>query len=263
MPRFSANLGFLWAECPLVDRVRAAAAAGFPAVECHWPYGEDAAALRAVLDQTGTTMISLNTPPGDVARGEFGLAAVPGREAEARAGIEQALEFARIVGARHVHVMAGFAEGRAARTVFCNNLAHAVTLAAPLGVGILIEPINRVDRPGYFLHRVAAAREIIEELGARNLRMLFDCYHVQLTEGSLLRRMARHLAVIGHVQVAAVHDRGEPDAGEVDYPWLFEAMDDAGYRGFVGAEYLPRRGTDAGLQWFEPYKSPTRRERNE
>lgn len=251
MPRFSANLGFLWADLPLPDRVRAAAAADFEAVECHWPYAVDPHELRAALDQTGLAMLSLNTPCGDRARGEFGLAALPGRRREATSGIDLAIDYALATGTRNIHVMAGICDDQTTgRAAFVETLGHAAMRAAPHDIGILIEPINRFDRPGYFLHRTDQARAIIDELAMPSIRLMFDCYHVQKTEGNLTMRLMDHLDIIGHVQIAAVPDRGEPDSGEVDYPWLFGQLDAIGYRGFVGAEYVPRGDTLEGLGWY-------------
>lgn len=255
MPRFSASLGYLWSPLPLTRRIRAAAAAGFAAVECHWPYQEDPAEVRAALEDTGLVMLSLNTPRGDVGRGEFGVAALPGRGREARRGIDLAVDYAAAIGAGNVHVMSGISgDEPAARDAFLQSLAYAEDRAAPHGVGILIEPINRRDRPGYFLHRVAQARAIIDELGKPSVRMMFDCYHVQRTEGDLATRLAENIEVIGHIQIAGVPDRGEPDAGEVDYAWLLGWIDALGYRGHIGAEYVPRAGTEEGLHWYLPYR---------
>ncbi len=177
--RFSANLGFLWADRPLAHAIHAAADAGFDAVECHWPFAAPASEVSAALATTGLPMIGLNTSPGDRAAGEFGLAALPGREGEARAAIDEAIAYAAAVGARHVHVMAGHAEGPAAEDAFLVNLDHACRAAAPRGIGILIEPLNRHDAPGYFLATTGQAEALIDRLGAPNLRLMFDCYHVQ------------------------------------------------------------------------------------
>jgi hydroxypyruvate isomerase len=246
----------LWQELPFVQRVRAAAEAGFEAVECHWPYDEDVSAVRQVLADTRLAMVSVNTPVGDPSRGEFGLAALPGREADARSAVDRAVEFATAVGALNVHVMAGIAEdGGAARDTFIANLDYAAGIAARSGVGVLIEPINRRDRPGYFLERVDRAREYLEAVSSPGVKLMFDCYHVQTTEGGLSRRLRQHLDVIGHVQIAAVPDRGEPDRGEIDYRWLLAELDAMGYRGMVGAEYVPRDSTQSGLSWLEAYRN--------
>lgn len=251
--KLSANLGFLWTELPLPEAIGAAATAGFGAVECHWPYELDPTAVRAALAETGVPMVGLNTRRGDPARpdpGDFGLAAVPGREAEARAGIDEAVAYAAAIGCANVHVMAGRAEGPDARRAFTANLAYAADQALPHGVGILIEPINSRDAPGYFLSRLEDAATIVAEVRAPNLTIMFDCYHLQIMGGDLLRRFEAHLPLIGHVQFAGVPDRAEPDRSEVDYRWLLPRMVEAGYTGWFGAEYRPAAATADGLGWL-------------
>lgn len=249
MPGFSANLGFLWTELSLPEAVRRAHGAGFDAVECHWPYEVPPAELRAVLEETGLPLLGLNTRKGGQA-GDFGLAAVTGREVEARAGIDEAVAYAAAVGARSVHVMAGrAAEDDTARAFFDANLAYACKMAAPHGLTILIEPINHRDVAGYFLSRVEQAAAVIERVGADNLKIMFDCYHTQIMQGDLLRRFEAHREMIGHVQIAAVPSRAEPDEGEICYERLIADMRKCGYDGYVGAEYRPRAATDAGLGW--------------
>lgn len=250
--RFSANLGFLWTELPLPAAIRAAKAAGFDAVECHWPYDVPAAEVTAALAETGLPMLSLNTRRGDVAAGEMGLAAVPGREAEARAAIDEALAYAHAVGAGAVHVMAGRAEGPRAEATFLANLAHAAVRAD--GVRILIEPLNHHDAPGYFLGGSDQAAALIGMLGDPAVRLMFDCYHVQIMEGDLSRRMQRHLPLTGHVQIAAVPDRGPPDHGELDYGHVLGLLAELGWSAPVGAEYRPDGLTDASLGWMARWR---------
>ena len=251
---FSANLGFLFTEHRLPDAIRAAARSGFEAVECHFPYDVPPEEVRAALNETGLPMLGLNTVRGDTDRGEFGLSALPGREADARAAIDQALDYARAIGARSVHVMAGrTGGGEPAEAAFRANLAHACERAEELGV--LIEPINHRDAPGYHLSTVEHAAEIVEALGRENLRIMFDFYHVQIMQGDLIRRFEKHMPFIGHVQIAAVPDRGEPDAGEVHHPNLIAAIREMGYDAPIGAEYKPRNGsTEAGLGWLGAYR---------
>ncbi len=248
--KFSANLGFLFREMPLSDAVRAAAKAGFTAVECHWPHDIDPLALRAILHEAGMPLLSLNTPSGDQRRGDQGLAAVPGREAEARRAIDQAISCAASVGARNIHVMAGKAEGPAARAAFLNNLAYANAQIGERDIGLLIEPLNHRDAPGYFLRTLEAALGILDSAGIERLKVMFDCYHMQIEGGDLLRRYQAHAASIGHIQFAAVPDRGEPDTGEVAYERLLPALVDAGYGGWLAAEYRPRESTERGLGWL-------------
>lgn len=251
MTLFSANLGFLWQELPLPDAIRAAKAAGFDAVECHWPYDVPAQDVRAALAETGMTMLGINTVRGDVAAGDNGLAAIPGRETEARKAIAQAIDYAKAISAANVHVMAGKAEGEAARATFITNLRYASELAQPAGVGILVEPLNHRDAPGYFLRTAEQALELIREVGADNVRLMFDCYHLQIMQGDLTRRLYACIAQIGHVQIASVPDRAEPDHGEVDYRYVLHVLRELGYPGPIGAEYRPVGQTADGLGWLK------------
>lgn len=246
-PRFSANLGFLWSDLSLPDAIHRAHAAGFDAVECHWPFAFDAEDVSTALSETGLPMLGLNTVRGDVAFGEFGLAATPGRVEDARAGIDQALDYADAIGARAVHVMAGRAGDQ---DVYIQNIAYAAEEARDLGLSILLEPLNHRDVDDYFLCEVEQAAEIIRIVGAPNVKILFDCYHVQIMEGDLLRRIEAHLPFIGHIQIAAAPTRAEPDEGEVAYDRLIPAIYKAGYQGYIGAEYKPRGATEEGLGWL-------------
>lgn len=246
--RFSANLGFLWADLALPDAIRAAKAAGFDAVECHWQYAVPAADVRAALDNTRLAMIGLNTRRGRP--GENGLSALPGREAEARAAIEEAVAYATAIGARGVHVVAGVASEQAAHAAFASNLRFACDAAAPHGITILIESLNRHDAPGYFLSTTDQARGIITAVAGANLRLMFDCYHVQRTEGDLGTRLADLWPVIGHIQFASVLDRGPPDHNEVDYVHVFDIIAGLGHTGPRGAEYKPVGPTGDSLGWL-------------
>jgi hydroxypyruvate isomerase len=254
MPRFAANLGYLFAERPLIERFGAAAAAGFDAVELLFPYEVAASAVKAELARHGLTQLGINTPFGR--DGDSGLAAVPGREREWESAFKLALDYAATIGARSVHCLAGCVppeQRPAAETTFIRNLTHAAEVAATAGILLLIEPINPRDRPDYFLNRVEHAADIIAKVGASNLRIQFDFYHVQIVSGDLIRRFERHLPLIGHVQVAGVPLRREPDEGEVNYPQIFAALDRLGYAGLVGCEYRPRGRTEDGLVWARPY----------
>lgn len=260
MPQFSANIGFLWPELSLIDRIHAARRAGFSAVECHFPYDINPADVRAALAEAGLSMLSLNTEHGDISRGEYGLAGVPGRDADARAGIDKAIDYARAIDARYVHVMAGTAgDSDDAFNTYIGNIAYAGTEAGKHDIGVIIEPINHVDRPGYTLNTVDQAIYVAHTLRERdssldNVRIMFDCYHVQITEGNLAERLRAALPYLAHIQIAAVPGRAEPDQGEINYPWLFDLFDELGYTGYVGAEYIPAATTDAGLGWFDPYR---------
>lgn len=248
MRLFSANLGFLWADRSLPDAIRAAKAAGFDAVECHWPYKFDPIAVRAALDETGLTMLGLNTQRGNP--GENGLSALPGREVEAQAEIDRAIAYAAEIGCGAVHVMAGAANGAEAEAVFRENLDYACHQAAEHGITILIEPLNSYDAPGYFFGRAEEAAEIISAVGHPNLRLMFDCYHQQIMGGNLTRRMTEFLPITGHIQIAAAPDRGTPDHGELDYRHVLSALDDLGWNRPIGAEYKDPRPTDETLGWL-------------
>lgn len=248
--KFSANLGFLWNDLPLPDAIRAAGAAGFAAVECHWPYAVPATETRDALRETGLHMLGLNTRRGDVATGENGLSALPGREAEARDAIDEALDYARAIGTRAVHVMAGNSSGPRARDAFLANLDHACAQAAKDNITILIEPLNPYNAPGYFLNGTGQAADLIRTLGAPNLRMMFDCYHVQIIEGDVVRRLTRLLDLVGHIQIAAVPDRGTPDHGELNYDHVLQEIQALGWDRPIGAEYLPGGPTSESLAWM-------------
>ena len=252
--RFSANLGFLWNDRPLADAIHAAAKAGFDAVECHWPYENDASDVKAALTATGLSMLGLNTVRGNLADGENGLAALPGREDEARVAIDQAVAYAAAINTPNIHVMAGFADGDAARETFVANLEYAAATAAKAGRTILIEPLNHYDAPGYFLNHTDQARAIIEDVAADNLKLMFDCYHIQILQGNLSRNLAANLEITGHIQFASVPDRGAPDAGEVNYHHIFAEIAALGYDAPLGAEYKPANGdTDASLGWLKEF----------
>ena len=250
--RFSANLGFLFTDRDLVAAIHAAAKHGFEAVECHFPYETPAENIAAALRETGLEMLGLNTAPGDMAAGDFGLAALTGREAEARAAIDQAIAYAGAIKARAVHVMAGKTDGsESADATFRANLNYACTRAAPYGITILIEPINTRDVPGYHLSTTDHAERLINAVAQPNLRLMFDCYHLQTMQGDLLATLKRLLPLTGHIQIASVPDRAEPDHGEVNYPDLLRHIAALGYDQPIGAEYRPAKTTEDGLAWRE------------
>ncbi|MEM9497897.1 MAG: TIM barrel protein [Pseudomonadota bacterium] len=250
MSRFSANLGFLWSDLPLTDAILAARTAGFSAVECHWPYDTPAEQVREVLHLAGLPMLSINTRPGRVEDGEFGLAALTGRQGESESVIKEAIDYAAAVSARAVHVMAGIAEGPDAHIVFVQNLRFAARVASKRGIEILIEPINTDDVPGYFLRTVAQAVRLVDEVAEDNVKLLFDCYHVGRAEGQVLNRLRIALPYIGHIQFASVPDRGTPDHGVLDYRLLFEQVDQMGWTRPLGAEYRVVGDTAASLGWM-------------
>lgn len=255
MLKFSANLGFLWTDLSLVDAVHAASDAGFDAVECHWPYDTPSDELNRALSDTGLQMLGLNTLRGDTAAGENGLCAVPGRGADAVAVIDQAIDYARQTSIPNIHIMAGNAAGDAAHETFIENLKYAAERAAEHGMTILIEPLNHYDAPDYFLKTSTQAVTIIDQVGAPNLKLMFDCYHIQIMEGDVSRRLQKLLPLIGHIQFASVPDRREPDGGELSYDHIFSVLNKLGYDRPLGAEYKPEHGTDDGLNWLRNYQT--------
>ncbi|MCM2545054.1 2-oxo-tetronate isomerase [Burkholderia glumae] len=258
MPRFAANLSMMYQEHPFLERFAAAARDGLRAVEYLFPYAFPAAELKARLDGAGLVQALFNAPPGDWAAGERGIAALPGREDEFRRAVETALDYARVIGNDKLHVMAGLVAADADRArhrdVYLRNLAYAAQAARGAGLQVLIEPINPRDMPGYFLNRQDDAQAICREVGAPNLRVQFDCYHCQIVEGDLAKKLERDFAGIGHIQVAGVPERHEPDLGELNYPYLFALLDRLGYDGWIGCEYRPKAGTSDGLGWLRPYR---------
>ncbi|MEX0346399.1 MAG: hydroxypyruvate isomerase family protein [Rhizobiaceae bacterium] len=253
--RFSANLGFLWKELALPDAIRAAGVCGFDAVECHWPYDTAPKDVIAALDDTGLSMLGLNTAPGEVKQGEFGLSAIPGREPEARDKIDQAIAYAGATGTKSVHVMAGNSEGSGAHDTFCTNLDHACARAAKHDINILIEPLNHRDVPDYFLKTADQAISIISQLGHPNLKMMFDCYHLQIIAGDVIGQFHRCLPHIGHVQIASVPDRGPPGGGELNYRQVLGEIATAGWTRPIGAEYRPAGTTEASLSWLAGFRA--------
>jgi hydroxypyruvate isomerase len=252
MPRFAANLGHLFTERPLIERFGAAAAAGFAAVELQFPYDVAPSAVTAELKRHSLTQLGVNTPQCP----EFGLAALPGRERDWDAAFKRALDYVVAIGGRAIHCMTGVVppeQRPAAETIFIKNLERAAAEAAKANITLLIEPINPRDRPDYFLSRVEHAADVIAKVGAPNVRIQFDFYHAQIVGGDLIRRFEKHLPVIGHVQIAAVPSRHEPDEGEVSYPGIFAALDRLGYGGWIGCEYNPRAKTEDGLAWARPF----------
>jgi hydroxypyruvate isomerase len=264
MPRFAANLSMLYPEHAFLDRFAAAAADGFKAVEYLFPYAYPAGELAARLHNHALEQVLFNGPPGHWENGDRGLACLPGREAEFRAGIASALEYAAALGCPRVHVMAGIVPAGVARDTlyptYVRQVRWAAEQAAKAGVEILIEPINTRDIPGYFLNRQDEAHRVVAEVGLPNFKVQMDLYHCQIVEGDLATKVRAYVPTgrVGHVQIAGVPERNEPDVGELNYGYLFEALDACGYAGWIGCEYRPRRGTEpggtsAGLGWLKPY----------
>lgn len=249
--RLSANVGFLWSDLPLLGRLSAAASAGFSAVELHWPYDTAAEQVRSECARLGLKLLGINTAVGS-REGDFGLGAVRGREEEFRAAFKQSLDYITCAGGTSIHVMAGNlagAERQTAWETFRDNLRWAEPLASDKGIGLLIEPINSVDKPDYAIHSIEDGLSVLEGLDAAGVRLMFDCYHVGRETGDVTRRLRETLDKVGHIQIAAVPSRAEPDEGELDYRSIMQTIEMSGYEGFVGCEYRPRATTDAGLAW--------------
>jgi hydroxypyruvate isomerase len=251
MVRLAANLSFLFTEAAFLDRFEAAAKAGFKGVEYLFPYEWPAKEIADRLRANGLTQALFNAPGGDFAKGERGIAALPGREAEFEASIATALRYAAALGCPRVHVMPGLRQHGAARATYVANLRKAARMAAAEGVEILIEPINQRDIPGFFLRTTDQARGVIHEVGAQNLGLQFDLYHRQVEEGDTATAIREFSSLARHYQIASPPDRGEPDDGEMNYAFLLREIDASGFAGWVGCEYKPRRGTVEGLAWAE------------
>jgi hydroxypyruvate isomerase len=251
MPRFAANLSFLFTELPFLDRFEAAARAGFKAVEYLDPFVAPAAELKARLAANGLTQALFNMAHGDWSKGERGIGAIAGREAEFADAMRRALAYAEATGCRRMFAMAGLRHHGAERRTYVANLKTAARMAADSGVDVIIEPINTRDIPGYFLNTTGEARSIIHEVGAKNVGLQFDLYHRQIMEGDVAMAIGEFGPLARHYQIASPPDRGEPDDGELNCAYLFRLIDESGYTGFVGCEYKPRNGTLAGLGWAE------------
>jgi hydroxypyruvate isomerase len=249
VPKFAANLSFLFTEVPFLDRFEAAAGAGFKAVESTNVYEASAEDVGARLKANGLALALFNTPAGNPEAGERGLTAIPGREKDFQASFETTLRYAEATGGRKVHMLAGLVHHGARRATYVANLRRAARQAAGAGVELLIEPINRRDIPGYFLNKTHEARSVIHEVGEPNLGLQLDLYHRQVEEGDVATAIKEFGPLARHYQIASPPDRGEPDAGELNYTWLFKLIDESGFDGWVGCEYRPRRGTIEGLGW--------------
>lgn len=253
MPRFAANLSLMFTELPFPDRFAAAAAAGFQGVEFLFPYAFDKAMLADARAAAGVTQVLFNLPPGDWDAGERGIACLPGRVGEFQDGVGLALDHAAALGCERLHCMAGIPPDTVARSVairtLVDNVRFAATAAGERGITIMVEPINGYDIPGYLLNRSADGIDLLDRVAMDNVRLQYDVYHMQRTEGELAATIERLLPRIGHVQVADNPGRHEPGTGEIGYAFLFDHLDRLGYAGWVGCEYRPAGDTVAGLGW--------------
>ncbi|MCM2294075.1 hydroxypyruvate isomerase family protein [Allorhizobium sp. BGMRC 0089] len=256
MPVFAANLTMMFTEWAFLDRFDAAAEAGFSAVEYLFPYEAAPEAIQARLSRNNLTQALFNMPPGDWAAGERGLAALPDRFKEFQDGVALALDYAEATGVRRLHMMAGQADWEDANAVksYRRALDDAAPKLADKGLDLLLEPINTRNMPGYFLNSFDRAEAFIRQSGHANVKLQFDIYHCQILHGDVTMRLRQALPLTGHVQIASIPSRHEPDGEELNYPFLFSELDRLGYPGLVGCEYNPRGNTLAGLGWFEPFK---------
>jgi 2-dehydrotetronate isomerase len=247
--RFAANITFMFTEVPLLDRFEAAAKAGFKAVEIGNPYEAPAQEIAARVRGNGLTVALINIPQGT--GDERGLTALAGREADFEAAMRTALDYAEKSGSKLIHLLAGLVHQGARRATYVANVKKAARMAAGSGVGVVIEPINRRDIPGFFINKTHEARGVIHEVGEPNLGLQFDLYHRQVEEGDVAMAIREFGPLAKHYQIASPPDRGEPDEGEMNYRWLLKLVDESGFDGYVGCEYRPRRGTREGLAWTE------------
>jgi hydroxypyruvate isomerase len=255
MPRFAANLSMMFNEHPFLDRFDAAAKAGFTAVEFLFPYEYPPETIAERLQRNDLTQALFNLPPGNWAAGEKGFAARPDKFDDLRQSIHTALPYAKATGVRRLHMMAGIADRSDPKAVaaFRKSVEWAANFFGEHGIDVVIEPINARDNPGYFLNDFAFARDVIVDLKIPNVGLQFDFYHCQILHGDVTMRLREMLPWIGHIQVASVPSRHEPDNEELNYPFLFAELDRLGYDNYVGCEYRPAGDTVAGLGWFKPY----------
>ena len=260
MPRFAANLTMMFNEVPFLDRFEAAAQAGFTAVEFLFPYAFPPEEIGKRLRASGLTQALFNLPPGNWDAGEKGFAALPERFDDLKQSLQTALPYVKATGVKRVHLMAGIASRNDTRAVeaFYKSLAWAGEFFAPHGLDVVIEPINPRNVPGYFLHDFLFARDLINELKIPNLKLQFDIYHCQIIHGDVTMHLREMMPMIGHIQIASIPSRHEPDGEELNYPFVFAELDRLDYGGFVGCEYNPRGKTTDGLGWFKNYAGDAR-----
>lgn len=258
MPKFAANLTMMFNEVPFLDRFEAAAKAGFKYVEYLWPYEFPAETLKAKLDQYGLKQVLFNTAAGDVSKGEWGLSAIPGREADARRDIDQALAYALALNCPNVHIMAAVvppgADREAYKQTFVQNVRYATEKFKPHGINIMLEALSPEVKPNYLLKSQFDTLDVVEAIDRDNVFVQLDYFHAQNVDGNLARLTDKLNGKFAHVQIASVPDRHEPDEGEINYQYIFDKLDQIGYDGYVGCEYKPRGETTEGLDWFKPYK---------
>jgi hydroxypyruvate isomerase len=253
MPRFAANLSMLFTEVPFLERFERAARAGFGSVEFLFPYAHTPGEVAARVKGNRLKVVLHNLPAGDWDAGERGIACLPDRVDEFRAGVGKAIEYATALGVPQLNCLAGKvplgASDEMLRKTFVANLKFAASELKKANLKLLIEPINTYDIPGFYLNRTAQALSILDEVDASNAFLQYDAYHMQRMEGELAATIEKHLPRIAHIQIADNPGRHEPGTGEIDHGFLFRHLDRIGYAGYVGCEYKPATTTEAGLGW--------------
>lgn len=258
MPKFAANLTMMFNEVPFLERFEAAAKAGFNYVEYLWPYDYSPQELKNRLEEFALKQVLFNTAAGNIDKGEWGLAAIPGRESDARRDIDIALDYAIALDCPNVHVMAAVVPEGADRTAyqetFIKNLCYASDRFKPYGINVLIEALSPVVKPNYLLKSQYDSLQVVEQVNKDNVFIQLDYFHAQNVDGNLSRFTEQFIDKIAHIQIASVPERHEPDQGEINYQYIFNKLDELGYEGYVGCEYKPKGITEDGLNWFLPYK---------
>ncbi len=255
MPNFAANLTMLFTELPFLDRFAAASKANFKAVEFLLPYDFALEDIRQRLQTNDLDLVLHNLPAGDWAAGERGIACLPDRVDEFRAGVANGIRYATGLGVRQLNCLAGKTpvgfDAELVRQTLVSNLRYAAKALEAEGLNLLVEPINTFDIPGFYVNRTGQTLELLNEVAAPNAFVQYDFYHAQRMEGELGATLSKHLDRIGHIQIADNPGRNEPGTGEINYRWLFNHLDTIGYAGWIGCEYKPASGTVAGLGWRE------------
>lgn len=257
MPKLAANLSMLFTEMDFMARFEAASKAGFKGVEYLFPYDFSAEEIKGQLDLHKLTQVLFNLPAGDWAKGERGIACLPDRTEEFRLGVDTAIEYAHVLGCKQVNCLSGIVPKNLSLTIaedtLVDNLKYAADKLAQQDINLVLEAINTQDMPGFCVSTTAQTMDIIERVGSDNLRSQYDIYHMQIMEGNIARTMTDYIRSIGHVQLADNPGRHEPGTGELNYEFLFQHIDSIGYQGWVGCEYVPANGTQAGLGWLKKY----------
>jgi len=257
VPRFCANISMLLRELEFPERFEAAAQAGFKAVEIQFPYAWDRNRLAQIAQHAGVEVVLVNIPAGDSEKGDRGIACLPSRVAEFREGVAKAIEYSKALGCKQMNCLAGVAppdvEPALLHATYVSNLRYAANELALAEMTLLVEPINTLTIPGFYLNKSAQALALMDEVGADNLKLQYDLFHMRTMGDDLAGTLAANLARIGHMQVADVPGRHEPGTGEIDFPRLFDLIDRLGYKGWIGAEYVPTGKTEDGLAWAKKY----------